>query len=66
MEAHPETNIQKVDESKDVDEEENLPECVKKFLKRKRQGESLSIHQRSALVNMIQSRKKRKGKEMAS
>ena len=51
---------------KEVDEEETLPECVKKFLKRKRQGESLSIHQRSALVNMIQSRKKRKGKEMAS
>ena len=40
--------------------EDSLPECVKKFLKRKRQGQPLSAHQRSALMKMIQAKKRRK------
>ena len=40
--------------------ENSLPDCVKKFLKRKRQGQSLSVHQRSALMKMIRATKRRR------
>ena len=49
-----------VSEAQLFENEDSLPECVKKFLKRKRQGQPLSAHQRTALMKMIQAKKRRK------
>ena len=49
------------------DKESSLPDCVKNFLKRKRQAaQSLSHYQKSALLKMIHQQKKKKRKVLQS
>jgi len=53
--------------TKEEDEESSLPDCVKNFLKRKRQAaQSLSHYQKSALLKMIHQQKKKKRKVLQS